>query len=293
MNYIYKITQIENNHCYIGFTNNFNRRKKEHINAARVGVKDNVLYRAIRKYGLEKFSWEIIYQSLDHEYTKNFIEPYLIKYYQSNDGSHGYNSTCGGDGVSSESWTPEMKQKVSEGLKKRFREHPESHGMKGKKHSKKSLQMMSETHLNMSQETKDKIGLASHIMWEKPESRKKALEHIQNPSEETKKKMSLAQKGKPSWNKGKTWSLETIEKMRLAKLGKHVSQETKKKMSLSGGIKLAKDFIFMDPNGNKIEIHNLSKFSREHGLNQGLMNSVYLGKRNHHKGYRKYIEVTE
>lgn len=44
---------------------------------------------------------------------------------------------------------------------------------------------------------------------------------------ETKAKIGRP-KGIPAWNKGKNWSLETIEKMRKAKLGKVLSEETKK-----------------------------------------------------------------
>jgi hypothetical protein len=57
-------------------------------------------------------------------------------------------------------------------------------------------------------------------------------------SEETKKKMSEARKGKEGWNKGKpgTWtgrkhSAESIEKMKQIK--SNISQETKEKIRLS------------------------------------------------------------
>jgi len=304
---IYKVTNQVNNHVYIGFTQNFKVRKHAHMKASEKGI-DIPFYRAIRKYGWNNFSWEIIYQSKDGEHTKNIMEPYFISLYYSNDGIHGYNSTCGGDGLTSKSWIqemrkrqseltkigmsrPEIKQKISDGLKKYYQENPNSVLMKGKKHSEESKNKMSQAHLQMTEETKNKIGQASHNMWNNPESRKKILEHIQNPSKETRAKMSAAKKGKPSWNKGKKWSPKTIEKMRRVKLGKKIPEETRKKMSLSGGKKLAKTYTFIDPDGNKIQIHNLSEFSRQHKLNQGLMSAVNLGKRSHHKGYTQYITV--
>ncbi len=51
--------------------------------------------------------------------------------------------------------------------------------------------------------------------------------------EETRRKMSDAKKGKPSWNKGRHFSVEAREKMRQAKLGKKrgpMSDETKRKI---------------------------------------------------------------
>lgn len=51
--------------------------------------------------------------------------------------------------------------------------------------------------------------------------------------------------------------------------------------------KLAKEYHFINPNGEKIKIFNLQKFCRENGLNSSLMNSVWRGDRNHHKGYKR------
>ena len=57
-------------------------------------------------------------------------------------------------------------------------------------------------------------------------------------SEEVKKKLSEAHKGKPSWNKGKTLSEETKKKLSESRKGEKnprygvkVSEETKKKLS--------------------------------------------------------------
>ena len=50
-------------------------------------------------------------------------------------------------------------------------------------------------------------------------------------SEESRKKMSEARKGKPSWMNGKHHSEESRKKMSEAKKGKHFSEESRKKMS--------------------------------------------------------------
>jgi len=53
------------------------------------------------------------------------------------------------------------------------------------------------------------------------------------PSEESKRKISEANKGQIPWNKGKTgcYSEETIERLRKANIGKKMSEETKRKLS--------------------------------------------------------------
>lgn len=65
------------------------------------------------------------------------------------------------------------------------------------------------------------------------ETRKKISEASRGRtvSEETKRKLSESHKGKTSWNKGKPYSEETRKKLSECNKGKHHSEETKKKMS--------------------------------------------------------------
>lgn len=51
------------------------------------------------------------------------------------------------------------------------------------------------------------------------------------PSEETRKKISEANKGNTAWNKGKTHTKETKKKISESHKGKCISEETKKKLS--------------------------------------------------------------
>lgn len=94
----------------------------------------------------------------------------------------------------------------------------------GKKYSDESRQKMSESAKKrkpMSVETKLKM----------PKSR---LGKLKGPmSEEQKKRISDTKQAnpKPSWNKGRTVSEETKEKLRQANLGKHHTEESKKKIS--------------------------------------------------------------
>jgi group I intron endonuclease len=214
---IYKAKCIENQKVYIGFTGNFPVRKHAHKKAAYSG-KDQAFYKAIRKYGWDSFTWEIIYCSKDKEHTLKEMEPYFISFYDSHNPKSGYNETLGGEGVTGHSIAlkkkiseatklamarPEVIKATSEAQKKRFQEKPETHGRKGVIVSEETKKKQSQSHLMMSEETKNKIGESSKAMWSDPNKRKKVLEHIQNPSNETRKKMSLAKKGKLNWKKGK------------------------------------------------------------------------------------------
>ena len=65
----------------------------------------------MRKYGWDNFEWELLYQSLDGQYTLDVMEPYFISEYDS--FYNGYNSTKGGGGVVGIILSEESKQKIS------------------------------------------------------------------------------------------------------------------------------------------------------------------------------------
>lgn len=89
---IYKITNLVNNKVYIGQSTDIERRWRNH--RARYTTCNSILYQAIRKYGLENFSFEIV-----EECGENFLnerEKYWVSYY--NSFEEGYNATIGGNG---------------------------------------------------------------------------------------------------------------------------------------------------------------------------------------------------
>ena len=68
-NCIYKIENCLNGHIYIGMTNDFERRMNEHINTSfNENSKDfnSPIHRALRKYGVENFTCEIIEDNIDN-----------------------------------------------------------------------------------------------------------------------------------------------------------------------------------------------------------------------------------
>lgn len=91
---IYKITNLINGKVYIGQSTNIKHRWKEHIQEAKNGIKKYALYNAMRKYGVENFSFEIIEECLEEELDKKEVS-YIEKY---NSYYGGYNSTLGGQG---------------------------------------------------------------------------------------------------------------------------------------------------------------------------------------------------
>ena len=87
---IYKITKKENGKCYIGQSNNCERRFKEHQTkgtSSRIPVDI-----AIQKYGKDAFTYEIIEECSIEELNQK--EQYWIKYYNSMED--GYNCSEGG-----------------------------------------------------------------------------------------------------------------------------------------------------------------------------------------------------
>lgn len=94
--FIYKISNSINDKVYIGKTlSTIEKRFSEHQKDSFRDEKEiRPLYRAMRKYGIEKFSVELVEEVPIEQLSER--EKYWIDYYQSY--SNGYNATLGGDG---------------------------------------------------------------------------------------------------------------------------------------------------------------------------------------------------
>ena len=93
---IYKYTSPDGK-VYIGQTINEINRKFQHRSAC--WKKDTHFYRAIRKYGIESFTYEIVFKCSSKntkrlQFILDLMEIYFIKKYDSY--NNGYNSTKGG-----------------------------------------------------------------------------------------------------------------------------------------------------------------------------------------------------
>ena len=94
---IYKIENLVNHKCYIGQAVDINRRWRKHretYNEPKFPQYEYPLYRAMRKYGFENFSFEVL-EECSREELNEKEKIYIEKY---NAFFEGYNQTLGGDG---------------------------------------------------------------------------------------------------------------------------------------------------------------------------------------------------
>lgn len=194
---IYKVTNLINGKVYIGQTvKTLERRKSTHIACAKRGS-GIYLHRAIRKYGINNFKWQVICICSNIDFL-NEQEQYYIVYYSS--FNNGYNLTTGGGGMAG--------FKLSEGSKKK----------------------MSATRIELELSK----GENNPMYGKRGED---SSHYGKSHSDETKEKMSKASSGKNNHFYGKHHSNKSKEKMRQAKLGEknnmyglHFSDESKEKM---------------------------------------------------------------
>ncbi len=113
MGYIYSIKSKINGKFYIGLTNNWKNRKRQHFCGLRNNKHDNsYLQNHYNKYGPDCFEFEII-----EEYDNEFLperEQYWIKYYNSFNREFGFNLTTGGE---KPEFSEETRQKISQNKK--------------------------------------------------------------------------------------------------------------------------------------------------------------------------------
>ena len=118
---IYKITNKINGKSYIGLSGDIPIRWNEH--RCHYKTIDNVLYRAMRKYGIENFIFEILENCPKQKLGER--EKFYIRKYRTYIGfedCNGYNMTLGGEESEGAIITEETKAKMS--LKSRLGNNP-------------------------------------------------------------------------------------------------------------------------------------------------------------------------
>jgi len=181
--YIYLITNLINVKKYVGQTiRDPQKRLNQHIVDSN-NNSQSYIHRAIRKYGIDNFQFEVIDESSSDRDELNDLEEFYIGFYDTFKGV-GYNCTSGGDNATH---SEETKKKMSK-----------TH--KGKKFSEESKKKMSTVAKNryFSKETRQKLSESSKRENLSPETLKKMSNSAkrENLSVETLKKMSLINKGK-------------------------------------------------------------------------------------------------
>lgn len=217
---IYKYTSPSNK-VYIGQTIHEHRRYMTH----KRGDGDTKFYRAIRKYGFENFTYEVIF-TIDNEDRKrvkeklDFMERYYIRKYDS--FNNGYNMTLGGDGADGTKHTEEFKRKISERMKENnpawnmtdeWRLHI-GNASKGRKMPDNMKKLTSER-MKANNPMKNPDVAAKHAAAQKGK-------HL---SEEHKNKISEAQRGKVVSDETKIKMKENAKKRRRDSKGHFIKEE--------------------------------------------------------------------
>lgn len=211
---IYKYTSPSNKN-YIGQTiNPPEKRKIQHIQDTKNGS-TLIFHNAIRKYGINTFTYEILDIASSKEELNNLEIYYIEKYNSYYKNGNGYNMTFGGEGANGYIFTEDDRIKLSISLKKFFKENPESlinmsnrtkeynklHPEKAKNHSKfmkefSNLQENKEKSINTfkkyREENPESNSINSKEVW-KRDGHKEKMSNIQkeylenNPEEKTKR----------------------------------------------------------------------------------------------------------
>jgi len=115
---IYKVTNKINGKIYIGQSVNIEDRWRNHKFKPfyeKSGQYNSLFYKAIRKYGIENFIFEVVEECKKEELDEK--EKYWIKYYDSNNLEKGYNLTDGGESQTFSILTQEQVNQIYELLK--------------------------------------------------------------------------------------------------------------------------------------------------------------------------------
>lgn len=190
MHYLYKISDTLNNKVYIGQSKDDKHRWRQHVYFSKNPEKTGqYIHRAMAKYGVENFIFEIIAICKTQE-DANETESLLIKQYESRNKDFGYNLMTGGSyGGHSE----ETKQKQREATIKQI--ETQGHPAAGRIVSQETRELMrkirlenpveyteekrknmSESHLGIKDtiETKRKKSEKAKLAWEKRQAEKLA-----------------------------------------------------------------------------------------------------------------------
>lgn len=279
--YIYKTTNLINGKVYIG------QHKHSDFDKNYYGS-GKILTSAIKKYGRKNFKCELVEcchtkQEMDNK------EKYWIAFYSKTNNC--YNITKGGEGRAAP-LSQESRIKLSKSLT-------------GRKISQETRNNMSAAHkgIPVSKESREKISKALKGRSLSKEHREKlSKSHIgnKNPhSEEWKMKVSQANKGKKRTEQTKQRMSASMSGSNHPNYGKHLSQETKNRISQANQIshkKFCKRVIQIDYNTKQIiaEFPSIKEAERKTGIKSTYISQICSGKFKQCFGYSWcYVEEKE
>jgi group I intron endonuclease len=199
MGFIYKITNIITNKCYIGETmQNPDRRFKNHMANIRRGGGCPALRDAVKKHGEENFKFEVLLTCPNEDRFR--IEKEYIQNYNSM-VPNGYNICDGGQGSSGFRHTEETKAKISKIVKKAFEDpkrleqfHESAKVFWGKEENRKAQSNRLKASENVKNGIKNRVRNKDPGFYE--ESKKKVSESLKKYYSENKNGISDATKKK-------------------------------------------------------------------------------------------------
>ncbi len=103
---IYRLTNLITLLCYIGQTDDFKRRMRQHKNSS--DIHNSYVDRSIRKHGWHNFKVEIIIDDVPEEDLDNLEISYIDV--EDTMRPNGYNLTKGGGGIRGYIFTPEQRE---------------------------------------------------------------------------------------------------------------------------------------------------------------------------------------
>lgn len=171
---IYKVTNGENDMSYIGqTTKSLEKRKKVHV--IMCNHTDLYFHRALKKYGIDNFKWEIIKRCKNKDDLDHWEKYFIIK--NKTKIPNGYNMTSGGEGTLDIIITDAKRKKLrmahlGKKLSKQHRERISISGL-GRKASEESKRKQSIAHKGktLSMEHRRKLSEIHKKRWN-PELRK-------------------------------------------------------------------------------------------------------------------------
>ena len=141
---VYKITNQLTNKSYIGWTSqSLDNRWLQHKKLAKKNLDNRPFYNAIRKYGTDCWTTEVLITTEDKTVAKQKEIDYIELFESYN---HGYNATRGGDGNNDIKMSSESNQARSRALKGLPKNYDR---MAGKTHSEETKAKMSQAHKGM------------------------------------------------------------------------------------------------------------------------------------------------
>ena len=157
MGYVYKITNTVNSKSYIGIS--VHEPEKRRIKAHLSGHGNRILARAVKKYGRDAFTYEILEANVFDEFLPDLEVAYIANY--NTVAPHGYNLTYGGEGnLQYPEYGGDRNQRQRAQRKERYATDPEfrkKERNRGRKFYKDNIEACRERGRKHYQENKDAI----------------------------------------------------------------------------------------------------------------------------------------